>query len=246
MEDGTRTIIFLGAPRAKDIVKTWKAPDGPEISLSKTADVASLPPFEIDPTHASRNVAWRRLPDPLHSLSQEFSETNFGPPTVEPSFIDRSLQGYYNNDDDEMDLHDLPSSVNDGRDTSQIPSPFLAGYDFDINEITELEDLPSARTISGDSSRRFSLVVAVMETQGCELVATKFGTSINLTKLIVGDLTRQQFEIACWDDMATVAQKIHVHDIVYFRGMLLFTRNRLFRLGSAGIQRSRVCGDTST
>jgi|SRR5271156_5092625 len=244
--EGKRTIIFLGAPRAKDIVKTWTTPDGPKISLPKTEDVASLPPFQIDPTQTSRNVAWRRLADPVQSLSQEFAETSFGPPTVEPSFIDRSLQGFYNYDDDEMDLHDLPASLHEGLETSQIPSPFLAGYDFDINEITELEDLPTARSISGASLRRFSLVVAVMETHPCELVATRFGTSINLTKLIVGDLTRQHFEIACWDNMARVVQKIRVNDIVYFRGMLFFMCLRLFRLGSDGIQGSRVCGDTST
>jgi len=54
-----------------------------------------------------------------------------------------------------------------------------------------------------------------------ETVMTKFGRSIDLVKVIVGDQTRERFEVVCWDSVALLTQNLRVNDIVYFRGTFL-------------------------
>ena len=105
---------------------------------------------------------------------------------------------------------------------SQISTPFLTGYDFDVNEITELEDLPEANIVTKTLQRKYSIIVAITEISPCQQVTTKYGNSISLVKLIVADQTKANLEIACWENMALLAQNIRTDDIVYFRGIPRF------------------------
>ena len=210
-------IVFLGAPSARDVLKTWKGHTLPPIE-----NESSLRPFQIDPLQSTTGAAWRRLTDPVDSLSQELAET-----TVESSqlqedlFLERSLQIFtddYDDDDDDdgMDFEYSELSV------SQVSTPFLTGYDFDINEITELEDLPEANIVGKTLQRKYSIIVAITEISPCQQVITKYGNSISLVKLIVADQTKANLEIACWDNMALLAQNMRTNDIVYFRGISYF------------------------
>ena len=101
---------------------------------------------------------------------------------------------------------------------SILSSPFLTGYDFDVNEIVELEELPPPERITAQTS--VSIIVAISEVGMTQVVTTKYNKQINLVKLVVQDQMRQGFEIACWDGMATLTKSLHVNDIVHFRGPL--------------------------
>lgn len=205
-----KTIIFLGAPTAKEAMASWHASPPPPPPTAST-----LRPFEIDPQQRTKGVTWRRLTDPVDSLSQELADTTMDIRSPEDLFLERSLQVYDNDDSlEEMDIS-YPSEYSE-LSLSQISSPFLTGYDFDINEITELEDLPSPQKITGQTS--VSIIVAIREIGRLQVVTTKYNKSISLVKLIVQDQTRQGFEVACWDSMATLTQSLRINDIVHFRG----------------------------
>ena len=209
-----RTIVFLGAPTKEEVMKTWKGK-----SVPQTNDLASLPPFQISPEHktAEGEVAWRRLADPIDSLSQELAETTVDIRTPD-DFLERSLRIY---DEDETDQTNDLTHISDYSELSisQISTPFLTGYDFDVNEITELEDLPSAETVHRHRADNYSLIVAVTEISACQTVSTKYGRSVSLVKLVVADQTRLNFEIACWNAMAMLTQSLRAQDIIYFRGV---------------------------
>lgn len=206
--NGKRTIVFLGAPTAKEAMETWKGEP-----ITQTDDISSLPPFQIDPQQ-STEVAWRHLTDPVDSLSQEFADLHTR--TLDDIFLEQSLRVYdadLDDNEDEMDLDPVDYSE---VSLSQIASPFLTGYDFDVNEITELEDLP---TITAHNFRQnYSIIVAVQEIFPAQVVRTKYGKSIPLVKLIVADQTVSNFEIACWEAMATLTQSMRINDILHFRG----------------------------
>jgi hypothetical protein len=206
--NGRRTVVFLGAPTAKEAMDTWKGDPIPQ-----TDDISSLPPFQIDPQQ-SNEIAWRHLTDPVDSLSQEFADLQTR--TLDDIFLERSLRVYdadVGENESEMDLDPVVYSE---VSISQIASPFLTGYDFDVNEITELEDLP---TVSAHNFRQnYSIVVAVQDISPVQIITTKYGKSIPLVKLIVADQTVSNFEIACWEAMATVTQSMRINDIIHFRG----------------------------
>jgi len=211
-----RIIVYLGAPSVDDVLKDEVVTD---------TDTADLPEFKIDPRQRTTEVCWRHLAsisgDPVESLSQELAETSVDS-TGQGLYLERSLQiftskyddGEGEEQDDEMDQCD-PSEWSE----VSISTPQLAGYDFDVNEITELEDLPKADAIFATSHRQYSIIVAIVEISPCQLVITKFGESINLVKLVVADQTWPNFEIACWDRMASFAQTLRVDDIIQFRGI---------------------------
>ena len=214
-----RIIAYLGAPSVDDVLKTWKD----EVVMD--TDTADLPEFKIDPRQRTTEVVWRHLAsirgDSVESLSQELAETSVDS-TGQGLYLERSLQIFTNRyddgegeeQDDEMDQCD-PSEWSE----VSISTPQLAGYDFDVNEITELEDLPKADAIFATFHRQYSIIVAIVEISPCQLVITKFGESINLVKLVVADQTWPNFEIACWDRMASFAQTLRVDDIIQFRGI---------------------------
>jgi len=221
MEHGPRRmIVFMGAPTTADLMKTWtNDPPPPPPSV-----LPILRPFEIDPHQRTDGVTWRRLTDPVDSLSQELAETTVDPRTAEETtsaaettaddnLLERSFR-VFDHDEDDMDPAEISQIV------SQASTPFLAGYDFDMNEITELEDLPEAKNVNATNHKSYSFVVAVTEISSLEKVTTKYGKSISLVKLLVADQTRSQLEIACWEHMASVAQTLRVHDIVHFRGII--------------------------
>lgn len=218
--ESRRMIVFLGAPTAKDILKTWDKP-----ALSQNDDTSDLPPFMLDPQNKTSGVAWRRLADPVDSLSQELAETSMEPHLIEDPLIERSLR-IYNTDtkdgEDDMDISE--TAENSELSISSVYTPFLTGYDFDVNEITELEDLPSANVVAHNLNRNYSIIVALTDMTPCQHVTTKFGKSISLVKLMVADQTRTNLEIACWDAMASLTQSMRKDDIVYFRGTLQPTR----------------------
>jgi len=105
---------------------------------------------------------------------------------------------------------------------SQGSSPFPTGYDFDVNEITELEDLPSAIGVRKNFSKNYSIIVSIQEITSLRMVTTKYGSTIPLIKLVVADQTASGLEIACWDQMATNAQTMRIDDIVHFRGIISY------------------------
>ena len=216
-----RTIVFLGAPSAEEALKTWKGHNLPEHYPQNEGDVARLPEFEIDSSHRTEGVVWRRLTDPVKSLSQELAETTMESRTPEEVFLERSLQIFHDDGDDEDEEMDIDVSEISIFPRSQISTPFLTGYDFDVNEITELEDLPPANKVTKNLSRNYSLLVAIQEITQFQLVKTKYGKEIALVKLIVADQTTSGLEVACWDQMALVAENMRVDDIVYFRGICL-------------------------
>jgi len=230
-----RVIIYLGAPSVDDVLKSWKNED-----VTNT-DTADLPEFEIDPTQKTTEIAWRHLPsisdDPVESLSQELADTLDS--TREDLHLERSLEIFtnrYNEDheegeDDEMNLC-YPSEWSE----VSFLTPQLAGYDFDVNEITELEDIPEANAVLATLHKQYSIIVAIVEISPCQLVMTKFGKSINLVKLVVSDQTRPNFEIACWDRMASFAQTLRVDDIIQFRGIKCIYKE----LGSNEPNRHRI------
>lgn len=209
-----RMIVFLGAPTAKDVLETWDKPP-----LSQNDDASDLPLFELDLQNKTRGVAWRRLADPVDSLSQELAETSMEPHLVEDPLIERSLRIYTNDTkDDEADMDISETAENSELSISSVYTPFLTGYDFDVNEITDLEDLPSANVVAHNLNRNYSIIVALTGMTPCQRVTTKFGKSIALVKLMVADQTRTNLEIACWDAMASLTQSMRKDDIVYFRG----------------------------
>jgi len=203
-------IVFLGAPTAKDITSTWDEPP-----LPQDDDTSNLPPFKVDPQQITTGVTWRRLADPVESLSQELAGTSMESHLLEDPLLERSLRIYTNdiNDDEDMDVDASENSE------SSIYSPFLTGYDFDINEIIELEDLPLANVVARNLHRNYSIIVAITAILPCQHVTTKFGKSIALVKLIVADQTRANLEIACWDAMAGLTQSMRKDDIIFFRDL---------------------------
>jgi hypothetical protein len=215
-----KTIVFLGAPTAQEAMQSWQASPLPAPPLPPYNSTA-LRPFEIDPLHRTSGVTWRRLADPVDSLSQELADTTMETRSPEDLFLERSLQVYDNDfpasSSSEMEIDAYPSEYSAAADLS-ISSPyFLTGYDFDVNEIIELDELPScAQRISPQTS--VSIIVAIKEIGQNQVVTTKYNKSIHLVKLVVQDQTRQGFEIACWDMMATLTQSLRVNDIVHFRG----------------------------
>lgn len=215
-----RIIVYLGAPSGDEVLKTWKNED------ESNSDTAELPEFTINPVQCTADIAWRRLgnpsDNPVESLSQDFEETTVIS-TRDDLYLERSLQIFTNSyekeeEDDEMDLCH-PSEYSE----LSIPTPQLAVYDFDINEITELEDLPDASAVLASLHKSYSIIVAVVEISPCQLVTTKFGKSIFLVKLVVEDQTCSNFEIACWDQLASFAQTMRVNDIIHFRGIKFFS-----------------------
>ena len=213
-----RMIVFLGAPSVKDALSTWKT------SAPENEESACLRPFEIDPLQKTTGVAWRRLADPVDSLSQELAESTMESRPPEDLFLERSLQIFtdeYDDDDDDDDDNEMDiCNLSDYSElsVSQISTPFLTGYDFDVNEITELEDLPAANIVNKTLQRKYSLIVAIVEISPCQHIITKYGKSISLVKLIVADQTNPHLEIACWEQMAVLAQNMRTNDIIYFRG----------------------------
>jgi hypothetical protein len=210
-----RMIVFLGAPTAKEVAATWGNHYPPNLD-----DTPSLPPFKLDSQHRTSGVTWRRLADPVESLSQELAETSMRSPVLEDPFLERSLQIFTNDgdEDEDVDMDISNASAYSDLSISQIPTPFLTGYDFDVHEITELEDLPPANVLLHSLHRKYTILVAVTEISRLQEVTTKFGKSINLVKLTVTDQTRANFEIACWDTMALHTQSMRKDDIIYFRG----------------------------
>jgi hypothetical protein len=212
MMSSRRMIVFLGPPSVKDVLKTWKG-------HYQHVDDTCLEQFEIDPLQRTTGVAWRRLFDPVDSLSQELAETTMDLQVPENLSLERSLEIFtneYDEDDDSVDSFN-PADYSE-LSVSQVSTPFLTGYDFDINEITELEDLPDANTVANGLQRKYSIIVAIVEISQCQLVTTKYGNSISLVKLIVADQTRAHLEIACWEHMALLAQRMRTNDVIYFRG----------------------------
>jgi len=143
-------------------------------------------------------------------------------PVLEDAFLERSLQIFTDECDDdendgEMDLCN-PADYSE-LSVSQIYTPFLTGYDFDINEITELEDFPEAKIVNNTPQRKYSIIVAILEISPCHQITTKYGKSVSLVKLILADQTNPHLEIACWENMAVLAQNLRINDIVYFRGI---------------------------
>jgi hypothetical protein len=210
-------IMFLGAPTLNDVLKTWKSHSPPQYE-----ETPSLRPFKIDPSQKTTGVAWRRLVDPVESLSQELAETTMQSRVPEDLFLERSLQIFTDECDDddndgEMDLCN-PADYSE-LSVSQIYTPFLTGYDFDVNEITELEDLPEAKTVNSTPQRKYSIIVAILEISPCQQITTKYGKSVSLVKLILADQTNPHLEIACWEHMAVLARNLRTNDIVYFRGI---------------------------
>jgi hypothetical protein len=209
-----KTIVFLGAPTSAEAMKSWHPPPSPHTHTT------ALPPFQIDTDQRTQGPTWRRLTDPIDSLSQDLSQTRILPRWSSDPFLERSLQIYddelENSDAEEMDTTFLDLSEYSSLLISPNCSPFLTGYDFDVNEITELEEIPVAGKVSSRMS--VSFVVAVREVGRRETVMTRFGRSIELVKVIVGDQTRERFEIVCWDSIATLTQSLRVNDIVHFRG----------------------------
>lgn len=209
-----RMLVFLGAPSIKDVLKSWngQAPQNENIGLLK--------PFEIDLLQKTTGAAWRRLGDPLDSLSQELAETTMDSQVPENLFLERSLEIFtneYDEEDEDMDTCNLAEYSE--LSISQIPTPSLTGYDFDVNEITELEDLPDANIVNKTLQRKYSIIVAVIEAIPPQQITTKYGKSISLVRLIVADQTNPYLEIACWENMATLAQNLRTNDIVHFRGI---------------------------
>jgi hypothetical protein len=198
----------MGAPLTADLLKTWTGESPPP-----TQDIPSLRPFQLDPQQKTDGVAWRRLADPVDSLSQELADTTMDPNSQQDFFLERSLQIFNNEQDqDEMDIN---YSFGSDISLSQISTPFPTSYDFDMNEITELEDLPNIRI---HPQRNYSIIVCITDLLPTQIITTKYGNTIPLVKLIVADQTKSQFEIACWENMAILAQSMRTHDIVYFRG----------------------------
>lgn len=217
-----KTIVFLGAPTSAEAMKSWHPPPSPPPTHATTTTPV-LPSFQVDPEQHTQGPTWRRLTDPIDSLSQDLSQTSILPRSSSDPFLERSLQIYdHDNDHSDFDEMDTVQETNHEMSEyasfqiSQVSSPFLTGYDFDVNEITELDELPMPGKISPRTS--VSLVVAVREVGRRETVMTKFGRSIELVKLIVGDQTRERFEVVCWDSIATLTQSLRVNDIVHFRG----------------------------
>jgi len=139
---------------------------------------------------------------------------------VEDPLLERSLRIYTNDahvDEDDMDTS-LTAANSETSISSIYNSQFLTGYDFDVNEITELEDLPSANAVARNLQRNYSIIVAITEICACKEINTKFGKTIPLVKLIVADQTRSNLEIACWDVMANLTQSMRKDDIILFRG----------------------------
>ena len=198
-------IVYLGAPLTTDLLKTWSGEPHPQIP-----DIPSLRPFQVDPEQKTAGVAWRRLVDSVDSLSQELADTTMDSRSPEDLFLERSLQ-IFDNDNDEMDIDYVSEQSDDS--VSQIPLP--AGYDFDMNEITELEDLPGMNI---NLQRNYSVIVAITSISPSQTITTKYGKTIPLVKVIVADQTKSQFEIACWENMAILAQSMRTNDIIYFRG----------------------------
>lgn len=206
-------IVFSGPPSVKDILSTWEDQNVPQDD-----DDSTLPMFEIDPQQRTLGVAWRRLIDPDDPSTQELAETAVELQSPEDLLLERSLRMFTESDDeeDEMDIGD--SEEYSEISVSQVSTPFFAGYDFDINEITELEDIPPAEIVTKNPLRKYSIIVAITEISPCQLVTTKYGRLIRLVKLVVADQTRSELGIACWEHMATFAQSLRADDIVYFRG----------------------------
>jgi hypothetical protein len=213
-----RTIVFLGAPTAKEAMRTWKA-DNISPAEEQTENVSSLRPFEIDPSHRTKGVTWRRLTDPIESLSQELAETTMEPQYPEDLFLERSLEIFTTEDLDDEEEMDIYNPI-EYSDISLSQIPFLTGYDFDINEVTELEDLPPPHKVTEYTQKKFSIIVVITEISACQRVTTKYGKTIPLVKLIVADQTQSNLEIACWENMAMLTQSMRIDDIIYFRGIL--------------------------
>jgi hypothetical protein len=210
----SQLIVFLGAPTAKEALSTWTG------GLPVSQDDTNLPLFSVDSRERTSGVTWRHLVDPVESLSQELSQASVRPTTPEDGFLERSLR-LFNYDDaddgDDMDLCDM-SELSDFS-FSQIGTPFIKGYDFDINEIMELQDLPPANVVMHSPQRNYSFIVAILAISPCQTVDTKYGKSIALVKLSVADQTKSNLEIACWENMARMALSLRVDDIVYFSGL---------------------------
>jgi hypothetical protein len=206
MDEEVRMIVFLGAPTLEHVLKTWNGEPVPQ-----TDDYNTLPPFQVD-QFKTNGVAWRRLKDPIDGLSQDIADVAVSPPAYADDFLERSLLIFNDEPDDAMMDVDY-SAV----DISQFCSPFLTGYDFDINEITELEDIAQTHLIR--PSRNYSLAVVIKEISPCQTVETKYGKSVPFAKLVVADQTASDFELACWESMAILSQSMRQHDIVYFRGI---------------------------
>jgi hypothetical protein len=206
-----RMIVYMGAPLKADLMRTWTG--GPP---SPTQDIPNLRPFQVDPQLKTEGVAWRRLGDPVDSLSQELADTTMDLRSPEDLFLERSLRIFNNDIDDQDEMDDYESPEDSNWSISQMSPPFPTGYDFDMNEITELEELPS---ININLQRNYSVIVAITEISPTQTITTKYGKTIPLVKLIVADQTRSNLEIACWETMALLAQSLRTHDIIYFRGI---------------------------
>jgi hypothetical protein len=204
-----------------DVLKNWS-----DEHLNDPNDGSELPEFTTNPSQRTTDIVWRHLVNPaddVESLSQELAETTVDASRDGDLYLERSLQIFTNrydddlgvdaNEDDEMDLCH-PSEYSE----LTISTPTLAGYDFDINEISELEDLPDANSVLPTLHKKYSIIVAIVEISPCQLVTTKFGKSISLINLVAADQTCGNFEIACWDQMASFAQTMRVNDIIHLRG----------------------------
>jgi hypothetical protein len=210
--NGRRTIVFLGAPTANEAMETWTGEPVPPIE-----DIASLSPFKIDPQQSTKGVAWRHLADPadpVDSLSQEFADLQTR--TLDDIFLEQSLRVYDADVDDYEDEMDPDPADYSEISLSQVPTPFLTGYDFDVNETTELEDLPAVT--AHNFRQNYSVVVVIQEISPVQMITTKYGKTIPLVKLIVADQTISTFEVACWENLATLTQSMRRNDIIHFRG----------------------------
>ena len=239
----SRTIIFLGAPSAKEAIKSWPK----YMSFYEDhddQDFSVLQPFKIDLLQKTNGVVWRRLNDPVESLSQELAETTMESHFPEDAQLERSFQ-IFTQHDNQLNDEDTESWTPSETEIPQVP--FLTTYDFDVNEITELEELPLRNKIAGQGLRSYSLIVVITTLSALQVVTTRYGKSVSLVKLQVADQTKSNFEITCWDKIALRAQSMRINDIVYFQGKLreLFISLN-FRCWNCRVQRSCVSNYSST
>src|SRR6202043_1076835 len=121
-----KTIVFLGAPTSAEAMKSWHPPP----SSPQTHNTV-LPPFQIDLDQRTQGPTWRRLTDPIDSLSQDLSQTRILPRWSSDPFLERSLQIYddevENSDAEEMDTTFLDLSEYSSLLISPNCSPFLTG-----------------------------------------------------------------------------------------------------------------------
>jgi hypothetical protein len=186
--------------------------------------------ISVDRLETAPTVAWRKLtsvkepsPSPLAAeWSPQYlsADISMSPHFPDDAHLDRSFQVYTqyeeldDDDDDELMQNWTPLEVS----FDQVPTT-LTAFDFDVNQITELDDLPPPNQVGQHPSTSYSFLVVISKTSPCEIVTTKYGKSVSLVKLNVADQSITNFEITCWGKLAVEASNsLQPDDIVYFEG----------------------------